>query len=933
MITKKGAVQLFVIALLALIAGVWATGSAANAASQTGQNIWRDVSETSIDSGTSRQIIPNQYRTISADLALLDDFLASAPVENGADEGAAVVLSLPLPDGTFGRFHIQEYAMMEAELTAKFPEIKTYLGQGVDDPTAVAYLDLTPAGFHGMILSSSDTIYIDPYSQEDISHYISYYKRDYDPGIFPMFSESLPFDPDAASRLPDPSVTPLAPTGSQLRTYRTAVAATGEYTQFHGGTVGAGMAAIVTTMNRVNGIYERDVAVRMILVANNDLVVYTNPGSDPYTNNNGGAMLSQNQSNLDSVIGSGNYDLGHVFSTGGGGIASLAVTCQSGLKARGVTGLTNPIGDPFDVDYVSHEIGHQFGANHTFNGTTSSCGGGNRNASTAYEPGSGSTIMAYAGICGSENLQSNSDDIFHTASYDEIVAYTTVGAGNSCAVINATGNDAPVVDAGASFTIPRQTPFTLTGSATDPNGDPLTYSWEQFDLGAASPPNTDNGNRPIFRVFDPVSSPSRTFPQLSDILNNISTIGESLPTTNRALTFRLMVRDNQVGGGGVDYDTVTLNVTSGAGPFLVTAPNTAVTWTGGTSQTVSWDVANTNLSPVSCTDVNILLSTDGGNTFPTTLASSTPNDGSESITVPSVSTNTARVKVECANNIFFDISNADFTVTDGGPTPTPTDTPTPTNTPPPGSTMHVGDLDGSSTLLTSRWTANVLVTIHDGSENPVANATVNGSWSNGTNGSGNCVTNGSGQCTISKANIRNNFDDVTFTVDNVTHASNTYQSGSNHDPDGDSDGTVIVVFKDGPPPPTPTPGPTVTPGPTATPGTGVVVHIGDLDGSGTPLQNNRWDATVTFTVHDANENPIAGATVSGSWSNGANGSASCVTNALGQCSVTKNNVRGTFSSVTFTVNNVTSAGNTYDAGANHDPDGDSNGTIIVVSHP
>jgi hypothetical protein len=526
--------------------------------------------------------------------------------------------------------------------------------------------------------------------------------------------------------------------------------------------------------------------------------------------------------------------------------------------------------------------------------------------------------MAYAGICGAENLQPNSDDEFHTKSFDEIVAYTTAGMGNSCPVITATGNSAPVVEAGASFTIPQQTPFTLTGSATDVNGDPLTYSWEQFDLGSAAPPNTDNGNRPIFRVFNPVTSPARTFPKLSDILNNTSTLGESLPTTTRVLTFRLMARDNQAGGGGVNYDTVTLNVTSAAGPFLVTAPNTAVTWPSGSGQTVTWNVAGTNLSPVSCSAANILLSTDGGNTFPTILASGTPNDGSQTITVPSVNTNTARVKVECANNIFFDIGNANFTITSDGPTPTPTAT----STPVPGSTMHVGDLDGSSTINGNRWNANVLVTIHNTGENPVANATVNGSWSNGAVGSGSCITNGAGQCTISRNNLKNTVSNITFTVTSVTHASNTYQAGGNHDPDGDSNGTTIVVSKDGSPTPTATP----------TPPPGAGMHVGDLDGASVP-QDSRWGATVTITIHNTGEGSVAGATVNGSWSNGTTGSASCVTNASGQCVVTKNSLRGSIASVTFTVNNVTAAGHTYNASANHDPDGDSNGTAIIVSQP
>jgi hypothetical protein len=712
---KRFVIQIVVIALLLLAAGLW-VGSAANAADQTSQQLWRDVDEASMVSDADRQIIPTRYRTVAADLSALAALLASAPPENTADRTDAVLLPLPLPDGTIGRFLIQEYAMMEPELAAKFPEIKTYLGQGVDDPAATVRIDRTPAGFHAMILSSTDSIFIDPYRRGDVIHYISYYKRDFVPSPDSLMTEMMEYDPDAASRLPNLENLVLPPSGSQLRTYRTVVAATGEYTQFHGGTVNAGLAAIVTSVNRVTGIYERDVAIRLVLVANNNLVVYTNAATDPYTNSSGSTMLSQNQSNLDVVIGSANYDFGHVFSTGGGGIASLGVTCRAGLKARGVTGQSQPVGDPFDIDYVAHEMGHQFGANHTFNGTTSSCGGGNRNSSTAYEPGSGSSIMAYAGICGAEDLQPNSDAMFHVASFDEIVAYSTVGQGNSCAAITNTGNTPPTVDAGANFTIPQQTFFTLTGSASDPDGDTLTYSWEQFNLGTASPPNTDNGNRPIFREFLPVSSPARTFPRWFDILNNVSTLGESLPTTNRTLTFRLVVRDNRASGGGVNYDTASVTVTTSSGPFLVTAPNTPVSWPGGSNQTVTWNVANTTLAPVSCANVNIFLSTDGGNSFPTSLASNTPNDGSQSVTVPNVATTTARVKVNCANNIFFDVSNTNFTITAGATstptatatgtatataTGTSTATPTATSTPPPG-----GDVFFDNFETNLGWTVN-----------------------------------------------------------------------------------------------------------------------------------------------------------------------------------------------------------------------------------
>ncbi|MGB5880762.1 MAG: reprolysin-like metallopeptidase [Thermoanaerobaculia bacterium] len=635
-------------------------------AAESSDGVWRDFDEKSVQLRGIREIVPLRYRSVELDWPALNGLLAMTPMEDSANAlSVDTVLTLPLPDGGFGRFHILESPIMAPALAASFPEIRTYRGQGVDDPTASVRFDTTPAGFHAMILSAAGRVFIDPYSREETERYISYFTRDYprpaDLEFECGFDEVNPWR-EAAER---PEGPPSISSGTQLRTYRTAVAATGEYTQFHGGTKAAGQAAIVTAMNRVNGIYEREVAIRMVLVADNIDVVYTNGGTDPYTNNNGGAMLGQNQSNLNSVIGSANYDIGHVFSTGGGGIAALGVVCKTASKAQGVTGLASPIGDVFWVDYVSHEMGHQWGAYHSFNGNAGACNG-NRTASFAYEPGSGSTIMGYAGICGNQNLQSNSDDYFHGVSFDQIVAYSTTGFGNTCASTTATENNPPSVEAGASYKIPKGTPFILCGAATDPNGDPLTYGWEEFDKGPAGEPDSPSGDAPIFRSFDPVTSACRTFPKWSDIVNNTETIGEILPTYTRTLTFRLTARDNRSVGGGVDSDTTTVPVADTAGPFLVTSPNTAVSWTGGDTETVSWDVANTDAVPVSCDPAEILLSTDGGWTYPTTVLCDVSNDGSQSITVPEVSTSTARLMVKCSTGIFFDISNSNFTITPGG---------------------------------------------------------------------------------------------------------------------------------------------------------------------------------------------------------------------------------------------------------------------------
>lgn len=625
-------------------------------------------------------------RTFSFDARLFAEAVRGIAVERTDQVGTpSTLLELPHPDGSLALFRVIESPVMAPELAAKFPEIRTFRGEGIDDPTASVRFDVSPRGFSAMVLSAFGAWYVDPWSKEKPGFVASYHRRDAlrDPeNVFRCDGPAKDGETEDTSLHsvrpdPGPAYFPLLATGPTLKTYRLALATTGEYSVAVCGaspTTACVAAELVTSVNRVSGIYEREMAIRMTLVANNDLVIYLNGATDPYTNTNPSSLLSQNQSNLTTVIGSANYDIGHVYSTGGGGLAGLGVVCSSARKAQGETGLANPVGDAFYVDYVAHEMGHQFGGNHTFNGNLGSCAGGNRAASAAYEPGSGSTIMAYAGICGAQDLQPHSDPYFHAKSFDEIVTYTTSGSGAGCASGSATGNSAPAVEAGLAYTIPAQTPFALTGTATDPEDDPLTYMWEEFDLGTveAGAPLVDAGNRPIFRSFNAATSATRTFPRLVGVLAGTpcpdlvagDMCGEVLPTTGRTMNFRLTVRDNRA-GGGVNSDATTVTSVSTAGPFAVTVPSTAVSWSGGSSQTVTWNVAATTASPISCANVALTFSTDGGATFPTTILASTPNDGTESIAVPNLPTTAARIKVACVGNIFFAISRPNFTVTGG----------------------------------------------------------------------------------------------------------------------------------------------------------------------------------------------------------------------------------------------------------------------------
>ncbi|MDO7849489.1 M12 family metallo-peptidase, partial [Hymenobacter sp. M29] len=625
-------------------------------------------------------------QALTLDLSGLSSALATAPAETQVG-AAPLVLALPLPNGGTSRFAVREAPVMEPALAARYPGIKTYAGVGLDDASASVRLDLTPQGFHGQVLAANgQSYYIDPVTRTDTRHYLAFYHKDMNRtataagpamtcGFEPTKAELQASLGRVAAANAGTAGKTLA-SGSQLRTYRLAVAATGEYTTFHGGTVALAQAAIVTTVNRVVGVYEKELAVRLVLVANNSLLIYTNAATDPYANTS--ADLAANITNVNAVIGLANYDIGHLVGTGGGGVAGLGVVC-SASKARGLTGSASPVGDAFDIDYVAHEMGHQFSGNHPFNGNAGSCGGGNRNANTAWEPGSGSTIMAYAGICGAaNNLQPNSDPYFHTGNYQEMRAFID---GTTCSTASATGNTAPVVTAPASGkTLPISTPFKLTATATDAENDALTYMWEELDLGPQQAPNdaqVANSNVPLFRSFVPLTSGTRYFPRITDLVNNTTVIGERLPTVSRSLNFRCTARDEHVGTvgtiGGVDYSaTVNMSVTSTAGPFLVQFPNTAVSWIGGAAQTVTWDVANTVAAPVSCARVNIRLSLDGGLTYPTTLATNVPNNGSAIVVAPSPATaqTQARIMVEAADNYFFDISNTNFTITPAAVGPT-----------------------------------------------------------------------------------------------------------------------------------------------------------------------------------------------------------------------------------------------------------------------
>ena len=641
--------------------------------------LWTEIKKEKASSGELhfRKTEPNKSVFYNLNLENLKLVLRNAPKRENLQNESNLLINFPSPSGKLESFKVMEASVMEDELQTLYPKFRSYAAQSVDNPGTIIRFSITNKGLHSMGFSSKKgTSFIDPYSKSG-NNYIVYNKKDlpkYDSGVECHYVNSE----EDNERLSNISSSRINADDGLMRNYRLAVATTIEYSQFHwlaaglnaGSTLAAKkdavMDAIVVTITRNNFVYEKDLSITMTLVGNNSEVIFID--SDNFNNDVATVLIDQSQTEIDRVIGTANYDVGHTFSTGGGGLAQLGSPCGSG-KARGITGGPAPVGDSYDIDFVAHELGHQFGAPHTWNGTEGNCTAGARGDDDAYEVGSGTTIMAYAGICGSDNVEGNSDVYFHQKSLDRIFTFAkgARGAGGICSDNTDTFNGVPVATVtNPAVNIPISTPYKLMGSSTDPDGIAThTYTWEQYDLGAAGLPLETNTVGPMVRSFEGTNNPTRFIPNLADLLtsNGGSTDWEKLPSVNRSQNFRLTVRDNDVRGGQTAVAPMFVSFNATAGPFLVTSQNTvSLVWTPGNTETITWDVNNTAAGSAGSANVNILLSTDGGVTYATTLVSNVPNDGSQDIVVPTVEAANCRIMVEAASNVFFNINTKNIAI-------------------------------------------------------------------------------------------------------------------------------------------------------------------------------------------------------------------------------------------------------------------------------
>lgn len=627
--------------------------------------IWKQINQVSIKESAvlhrGSKVTDGFYYQLNLDE--LKQLLVNAPMRGTFTGLSPLQISFPNAYGKFERFAVMEAPIMHPTLAAKYPMIKTYAAQGIDDPTATLRLSITQFGLHVMVLSGKNpTNYIDPYTA-DRNYYVVYDKQH-----IVNVSNNFECLQNEELRLPSTGNGPSTTMGNindqKLRTYRLAQSCNAEYGNIFATNPGTEKADIqaqmAITMNRVNGVYERDLAVTMEFVPNNDLLIYYgSTNADPWSNE----FNTKTAVTIDAAIGLANYDIGHNFNTSGGGSAGcIGCVCTSQSqsdthKGRGYTGSSDPTGDPFDIDYVAHEMGHQYGGYHVMN-TCSRSGSG----TTEVEPASGSSIMGYAGIC-SSNVQSNSHDDFNYVNIRDISDNIQTGA-SSCGAQTALTNLPPTANAGADYVIPKSTAYILEGVGSDPDGmASLTYNWSQNDPaqspGSAAPLST-YAVGPLYRALPPSQVPYRYMPNINTILSNtLSNTWEVTPSVARTLNFSFIVRDNDANGGQTASDLMKVTVDGTAGPFVVTSHAAAETINAGSNVTVTWDVAGTNTGNVNCANVDILFSTDGGFTYPVVLASAVPNNGSATFVMPqAAATTNGRIMVRGSGNIFFDINNA-----------------------------------------------------------------------------------------------------------------------------------------------------------------------------------------------------------------------------------------------------------------------------------
>ena len=600
------------------------------------------------------------------------------------NQGEFVILDIPNSTGKMIKFKVFESSIMHPLLQEKYLNIKTYKGVGIDDPTSTIRFSLSPLGFHA--LSSSgirSALFIEPYSTNDNTLYIVFNKssiRNYDTDF-----ECL-VETDILNRTSQNNSNEFNGEGDiddqKLRKYRLALSCTGEYSQnFAGnGTVvqqkANVLAAMITSINRVNEIYERDLGIRLEFIANNDELIYLDPSTDPWQNE----FNTTTAVTIDNVIGVENYDIGHNYNdTGGGNAGCLGCVCSSNSqtnfhKGRAYTGSNNPVGDPFYIDYVAHEMGHQFYGWHTMNRCSRS---GNN---TEVEPGSGSSIMGYAGIC-NPNVQNQSDAHFNYVNIRDIGGYIKTGfnpAYNVNVGICDDGitilNQPPDIDAGDDYVIPANTPFVLTGSAEDIDGnETLTYNWSQNDPEEAPNNTTPQSNwtsGPLYRSLLPSNSLKRYFPSLETVVSgSLSSTWEVTPSVTRALNFAFTVRDNgsgfigDNGTGQVVTDEMLVEVIDTGEPFQVTSQNEAnITWSSNTTEIITWNVGGTTSNGINTNEVDIFLSTNGGINFDIILATGVPNTGNAEIIVPNIPSLSCRIMVKGSNQIFYSVNSTAFAI-------------------------------------------------------------------------------------------------------------------------------------------------------------------------------------------------------------------------------------------------------------------------------